>query len=374
MAPGCGPFADDGGHVSQTHRRGVLLVNLGTPEGTKPSQVRRYLRQFLNDPRVIDINPVGKWLLLNLVILPFRPKQSAEAYQQIWTERGSPLLFHSQDLCAGLQAAAPEFEFELAMRYGSPSIQAGLDVLRQKGCDQIVIFPLYPHYASSSTGSSIQAVYDALSEEWNTPAISIVPPFYDHDAFIGAFRDVAAPVLAADESDFVLFSFHSLPERHITKSDPSGWCRMGQGGCCDSMNEKNQFCYRAQCEETARRLAKALNLEEDAWSVAYQSRLTRDPWLTPNAEAVIEDLAKKGIRRVAVMCPAFVADCLETLEEIAMRGAEIFEEHGGELLTLVPSLNAHPSWIGAAATLVRSAAGDIPPQRALSHETGPDLV
>jgi len=354
--------------VSVPHKKGVLLVNLGTPDGTKPSQVRRYLREFLNDPRVIDINPIGKWLLLNLIILPFRPKQSAEAYEQVWTERGSPLLFHSQDFCDGLSEAVPEYEFELAMRYGSPSIKSGLDSLRGRGCDEILVFPLYPHYAASSTGSSIQAVYDVLAEEWNTPAITVVPSFYGHDAFIRAFKDVAAPVVSEQSADHVLFSFHSLPERHITKSDPTGWCQMGEGGCCDTMNERNQYCYRAQCIETARLLAEALQLGADSWSVAFQSRLTRDPWLTPNTESAIADLAKNGTKNLAVMCPAFVADCLETLEEIAMRGAEIFEENGGGTLTLVPSLNAHPSWIKGAAEIVRSLIGPHRPHRAITEE------
>jgi hypothetical protein len=201
---------------------GVLLVNLGTPDAPQAAEVRRYLREFLSDPRVLDISPIGRWLLLNLIILPTRPAKSAEAYRKIWGADGSPLLSHSRALCERVRAALPELEVELAMRYGKPSIRAGLTALRDRGCDRIVVFPLYPQYAASSTGSTVEAVYREAAGLWNTPYLSVVPPFYDDPGFITAFAEVGAPVLAEFEPDHVLYSFHGLPERHMHKSDVSG--------------------------------------------------------------------------------------------------------------------------------------------------------
>ncbi len=221
--------------------------------------MRRYLRQFLSDPRVIDINPVGRWLLLNLFILPFRPKKSAEAYEKIWTGEGSPLLVQTRALVEGLVARLGEdVVVTCAMRYGKPSLAEGVAKLRAAGCDEIAVFPVYPQYAASSTGTALQAVYDSLSELWNTPAISVVPPFYEDDGFIGAFADVGRPVLEALEPDHVLFSFHGLPERHIRKSDETGGHCLVSPGCCDALTDANRNCYRAQCYVTARALAARL--------------------------------------------------------------------------------------------------------------------
>jgi ferrochelatase len=335
---------------------GVLLVNLGTPDAPQAPEVRRYLREFLSDPRVLDISPVGRWLLLNLIILPTRPARSAEAYRKVWGPDGSPLLVHSKALTGRVRAAAPEFVVELAMRYGNPSIAAGLAALRARGCERLVVFPLYPQYAASSTGSTVEAVYRTAAAEWNTPYITVVPPFYDDPGFIDAFAQVGAPVLAELAPDHVLYSFHGLPERHMHKSDVSGSHCLRRDDCCAAIVAANRHCYRAQCYATARALTARLGLDPAATSVSFQSRLGRAVWIRPYTDIVLPELARRGVKRVAVFCPAFVADCLETLEEIGMRAEADFRAAGGEALRLVPSLNAHPAWVDAAVRLIRESA------------------
>ncbi|HEX9793448.1 MAG TPA: ferrochelatase [Planctomycetota bacterium] len=330
---------------------GILLVNLGTPAAPRPREVRAYLREFLSDPRVIDLPALPRWLLLNLVILPRRPKASAAAYAKIWTGAGSPLLVHSLAHAAAVQDRLPQARVQLAMRYGEPSIEAGLTALRAAGCERIAVLPLYPQYASSSGGSTLEAVYRHAAALWNVPSLEVLPPFFDTPGFLDAFAAVGAPVLAEFRPDFVLMSFHGLPERQIRKSDASGkHCFAGED-CCASIGPANRWCYRAQCFATARGLAERLGLGTGGWSVAFQSRLGRTPWIRPYTDHVLPELASAGKRRVAVMVPSFVADCLETLEEIGMRAREQFRAAGGEELTLVPSLNAHPAWADAVAAM-----------------------
>jgi protoporphyrin/coproporphyrin ferrochelatase len=341
------------------HRTGILLVNLGTPDAPEPGPVRRYLREFLSDPRVIDINPVGRALLLYLIILPFRPRRSAEAYRKIWTAEGSPLLIHGRGLLAALRERIPEHPIELAMRYGEPSIPAALARLRERSCDQLIVLPLYPQYAASSTGSSVERIYRVAAQLWNTPYVHVIPPFYDHPAFLAAFAEVARAKLDALAPDHLLFSFHGLPERQVIASADPKLC-LARADCCETLVDGNRNCYRAQCFATARGLAAALGLGEahgleQRWSISFQSRLGRTPWIKPYTDEVIPALAQRGVRKLAVMCPAFVADCLETLEEIGMRAREDFIAAGGETLELVPSLNVHPSWVAATEQLIREA-------------------
>jgi ferrochelatase len=322
-----------------------LLINLGTPDAPTTPAVRRYLREFLSDPRVIDINPIGRALLLNLVILPFRPAKSAAAYQKIWdAETGSPLLSHSKALAAGVAAQlGAGWQVELAMRYGKPSIADGLERLR--GCDRIVVLPLYPQYAASSTSTSVARVMELATARWDVAPLEIVPAFYAEPKFIAAFAAVARPVLAEARADHVLFSFHGLPERQIRKSGDAN-C-LASPTCCD--RDPPPTCYRAQCFATARALVKELAITD--YTVCFQSRLGRTPWITPHTDVVIGELAKTH-KRLAVFCPAFVADCLETLEEIGMRAKEQWLAAGGEELVLVPSLNATPAWVDAVCALV----------------------
>lgn len=332
----------------------MLLVNLGTPDSPEVPAVRRYLAEFLSDPRVIDINPVARWLLLNLIILRVRPAKSAEAYRTIWTERGSPLLFHGLDLAAAVRDRLGTFEVELAMRYGNPSIRSGLERLKEKSCDALVVFPLYPHYAASSTGSTIEKVYEEVKGLWNTPYLTMMPPFYDEAGFISAFAEVGRGVMTELQPDHVLFSYHGLPERHMKKSDESGGRHcLASPGCCDAIVPANRNCYRAQCFATTRALVAELALEPSQYSVAFQSRLGRDPWIKPYTDELLLELPKRGVKRLAVFCPAFVADCLETIEEIGIRAKESFLEAGGEDLRLVPSLNASPRWADAVADMLR---------------------
>ncbi|MDB4963708.1 MAG: ferrochelatase [Myxococcales bacterium] len=336
---------------------GLLLINLGTPDEPSTPAVRRYLREFLGDPRVIDINAVGRALLLNLVILPTRPAKSAHAYRSIWDpERGSPLMYHSQDLAAGVAARlGAEWRVELAMRYGSPSIPDRLAALVKAGVDRIVVLPLFPQYASSSTGTAVARVMELAQEMWNVPALDFVPAFFDDPGFLNAFADVGAPSIEAARPDHVLFSFHGLPVRQILKTDATGAHCFASANCCDTL--ANPSCYRAQCFYTARELAGRLGLSADRYTVCFQSRLGRTPWIQPYTDVVLDELAKKGVKRLAVMCPAFVADCLETVEEIGIRAREQFTAAGGEELVLVPSLNATPAWMDAVAAIaVRHAA------------------
>jgi protoporphyrin/coproporphyrin ferrochelatase len=326
---------------------GLLLINLGTPDEPTTPAVRRYLREFLSDPRVIDINAVGRALLLNLIILPTRPAKSAVAYRSIWDpQRGSPLLYHSQDLEAAVRAKLGDgWHVELAMRYGNPTIAGALAKLAAAKVDRIVVLPLFPQYATSSTGTAIARVMELATAQWTVPALDFVPAFFDDVGFLGAFEAVAKPALAAARPDHVVFSFHGLPVRQITKTDMTGKHCFATETCCDTLANPN--CYRAQSFATARDLAKRLGLAKEQYTISFQSRLGRTPWIQPYTDVVIDELAKAGKKRLAVLCPAFVADCLETVEEIGIRAKEQFTHAGGEELVLVPSLNATPPWVDA---------------------------
>jgi len=333
---------------------GLLLCNLGTPDHPCPGSVRRFLRQFLSDPRVLDINPVGRWALLNLIILPLRTRKSAAAYQKIWSERGSPLLWHGKDLVAAVrERLGPDWAVEMGMRYQNPSIASALDKLRKAGADQVVVFPLYPQYAVSTTGSTVAELLRVAAQSRSPPSLRFVEAFYADLGFIDAFAAVGSPILKTEEPDHVLLSFHGLPERHLRKSDSTGRHCLARADCCDRIGPENQACYRAQCFASARALADRLGLPEGSWSVSFQSRLGRMRWIQPSTDAVLSQLAADGKKRVVVFCPSFVADCVETLEEIGIRASQQFVAAGGERLTLVPSLNATSAWVDAVVALAR---------------------
>jgi len=335
-------------------RTGLLLINLGTPASPRPSDVRPYLREFLSDPRVIDVNPLLRWFLLNVVILPRRPKESGAAYEKIWTDRGSPLLFHGRDLVEKVRRRlGSEVRVALAMRYGQPSVASGLEELRDNGVQRIVVFPLYPQYSSAATGSSIEKVFACASELWNVPPLQFVPPFYDHPAFIEAKAAVARPYLERADYEKIFFSFHGLPERHVRKSDATGKHCLCAEDCCERIVEANVNCYRAQCFATARLLADRLGVPEDMRILCFQSRLGRDPWIRPYTDELVEQQARAGVKRALIMSPAFVADCLETIEELGIRAADSFRAAGGESLELVPSLNARDDWADAVVAIAR---------------------
>ncbi len=333
---------------------GLLLINLGTPDAPTPGAVRRYLREFLSDPRVLDIHPLGRALLLNLFILPTRPRKSAAAYQKVWTDRGSPLLAFSEDLAVGVQERlGPSWVVKLGMRYGAPAIGEALLALVHAGVQRLVVLPLYPQYSAASTGSCVEEVFRIAGARWVTPNLSLVEPFYDDPGFISAFAAVGRPILHTERPDHILFSYHGLPERQIRKADDTGAHCLARPGCCDQIVPANQACYRAQCYATTRLLAAALNLRAEDYTVCFQSRLGRTPWIQPYTDHVLPELRARGKQRLVVFCPAFVADCLETLEEIGIRARADFLAAGGESLTLVPSLNATPEWMDAVVRLVQ---------------------
>lgn len=333
-------------------KTGVLLINLGTPDSPKTSDVRKYLSQFLNDPRVIDINPIGRFLLVNGIIVPFRAPKSAKLYQHIWTKEGSPLLTNSVKVKALLQKALGDsFVVELGMRYQSPSMESALNKLREAQVQKIIMIPLYPQYASSSTGSSVEEALRIIGKWEVTPSVEIISKFYDNPDFIDACVEVAKKYNLLDY-DYFIFSYHGLPERHILKGSAhygANTCNLGS--CCDSITKDNHYCYRANCFETTRQLVKRLNIPEGKYESTFQSRLN-DKWIKPYSDKVVEEKAKEGKKKMLVFSPAFVSDCLETIYEIGTEYNEIFKEHGGEKITLVESLNDHPKWIEALKNMV----------------------
>ncbi|MDZ4816408.1 MAG: ferrochelatase [Verrucomicrobiota bacterium] len=338
-------------------KKAVLLINLGTPDSPEVPAVRRYLRQFLSDPRVLDSHPLIRALVLNLFILPFRPQKSAVAYRQIWTSRGSPLLFHTSDLTEKVrEQMGPNCTVDFAMRYGNPSIPSRLEALCRSGHTEIVIFPLYPQYASSSTGSSLEVVHRFFEDRWNVPAIKVVPPFYSDPGYISAFANNALPLIEKEKPEHFLFSYHGLPERHITKSEcEQGFCLKQNDSCCSRISSSNAFCYKAQCYETTRLITTQLGLSEGSFTTSFQSRLGRTPWIKPYTDEMLVGLAKKGVKKLLVLSPAFTADCLETLEELQLRAKEDFIKAGGDWLGLVPSLNSSEAWVDSVVRLANGA-------------------
>lgn len=348
--------------------RGLLLINLGTPDAPTTPAVRRYLREFLSDGRVMDLPPLGRWLLLNLVILPFRPARSAEAYRKIWTERGSPLLAHGLDLLREVRAALePELLVELAMRYGRPSIAEALERLRARGVQELTVLPLYPLNAASTTSSSLDRVYELVRRTWEVLPLRVVPPFFTDEGYLDALVEVTGPAIEQGRCEHVLFSFHGVPERHVRRSDPTERHCMASGeSCCARLSGENRGCYRAQAFHLAGVVARRLGLGPEKWTVSFQSRLGRTKWVGPYTDAVVPDLARRGVRRLAVVSPSFVADCLETLEEIGIRARESFLAAGGEELVLAPSLNVHPRWVQAVVEMTRRAQGLVTGPSALT--------
>jgi ferrochelatase len=339
-------------------RTGVLLVNLGTPKSPAVPDVRRYLREFLGDPRVLEMHGALRWVVLHLLILPWRAGKSGASYSRIWTDRGSPLLTHSRALAeAAGKSLGERFCVELAMRYGEPSIAAALGRLEAADVGQIAVLPLFPHYASSSRGSALERVYSLAGGPRNVPSLTVIPEFYDHPAFISALAQVSQPPLDDFRPDHVVLSFHGVPERELRRGDPSGTRCLENDGCCDQIQAGNRRCYRAQAHATSRALAASLGLAEDSYTVAFQSRLGRTAWIQPYTDRVLTQLAQDGVRRVAVLCPAFVADCLETLEEIGIRAREQWKKLGGEELLLVPCVNDHPAWVDGVAQMIRKHVG-----------------
>lgn len=326
-------------------KTGVLLVNLGTPDSPSVPDVRKYLREFLMDKRVIDISFVARWALVNLIIAPFRAPKSAKTYRELWEDRGSPLMFHGVDLKAKMQKTlGDDFIVTFGMRYQNPSILSAIDELLDQNVKKIIVLPLFPQYASATTGSVFEQVMDDIKGRLVLPELDFISRYPDDDLMIRTFAEIGRKYMNDMEYDHVVFSYHGLPERQIKKSSVDGYCQLS-AKCCASYHAKNQFCYRAQCFLTSRKLAEELALKDEQYSVFFQSRLGKDPWIQPYAEDEIKRLAKEGKKKILIFCPSFTADCLETSIEVGEEFKELFIEEGGEAWQLVESLNAHDLWV-----------------------------
>ena len=335
--------------------KGVLLVNLGSPESPTAKDVKPYLDEFLMDKYVIDVPFLLRALLVRGIILQTRPKKSAAAYAKIWWDEGSPLVVLSRRLQQQMTAQWTQGPVELAMRYGEPSLETTLTRLATQGIQKITLAPLYPQFADSTVTTVIEEARRVVRSKKLNVRLSILQPFYDQPEYLDALAASARRYVEQDY-DHLLLSFHGLPERHLTKLDPTGQHCFKDADCCKKASpEVLAKCYRAQCFSVARDVAARLGLPDGKWSVAFQSRLGRAKWIEPYTEARLEALAQQGVKKLLVMCPAFVADCIETLEEIGDRGLEQFREAGGEELVLVPCLNDDPQWAAALNTLCERA-------------------
>jgi protoporphyrin/coproporphyrin ferrochelatase len=339
------------------NRVGVLLINLGTPDAPTPEAVGRYLRQFLMDGFVIDVPKPLRWFLVNVMIVPRRKGQSAKAYQKVQLPEGSPLRVHTRELAkkvaARLAADGDRFVVEYAMRYGNPSIASSLERLRSRDVSRIIVMPMYPQYAESSYRTAVEETQKRAGELGLADHLSFFPVFYDRSGFINAYAGRVRETVRAWPVEHFVFSFHSLPVRHLKKLDATQAHCLVKSNCCDAISAVNQNCYRAQCIFTARAIARELGLKDDGYTISFQSRLGKAEWLGPQTEDVLRKLAAAGFKRVAVSCPSFVADCLETVEEIGIRAHDNFIQAGGEELRLVPSLNSDPAWVEAVVDWIR---------------------
>jgi len=324
----------------------LLLVNLGSPASTEVADVRRYLNQFLMDPYVIDVPWPLRRLIVSLILIN-RPKQSAHAYASIWWEGGSPLVVLSKRLQQAMSKEWTAGPVELAMRYGEPSIDTVLKKLSAQGIRKVTLAPVYPQFADSTVTTVIEEAKRVVRERKLNVKFSVLQPFYDQPEYLQALVDNVRPHLEQSH-DHLLLSFHGLPERHLTKLDPTGNHCFKDANCCQNASPAViATCYRAQCIRSASEFARLAGIPDGKWSVSFQSRLGRAKWIEPYTEAHLAELAAQGVKKLLVMCPAFVADCIETLEEIGDRGAEQFKEAGGEELVLIPCLNDDPNWAAA---------------------------
>ncbi len=321
----------------------VLLINLGTPDSSSVKDVRKYLFEFLNDPRVIDINPIGRFFLVNFIIVPFRAPKSAKIYKELWTKDGSPIMIYGKSVKEKLQKElGNDFEVELAMRYQNPGLDEVCVRMEKCGYEKIIIFPMFPQYASASTGSAIEKAMKLISKWWVIPEIKVISQFYDDENYLNCVIEQSKKY-DLNDYDHILFSYHGLPVRQVDKVYSDGKLCTDHN-CEDEINGHNKYCYKATCFATTRKLAEKLNLPKERYTVCFQSRLDKD-WLEPFSDKVIEELAKKGAKKLLVFSLAFVADCLETTIEIGIEYQKIFKDNGGEKIQLVESLNDNPMWI-----------------------------
>ena len=324
--------------------KGALLINLGSPDSPDPKDVKTYLGEFLMDERVIDLPKPLRTFLVKGIILNTRPKKSAKAYKKRWWEEGSPLIVLSKRLQGAVQKKV-SVTMGLAMRYGYPSIEQGIKSLLDQGVDEIMLIPLYPQFAMATTETILVLAEKIKNEKYPELEFTVLPPFYNHPDYIRVLSQSIQEDLKDKKWEHLLFSYHGIPERHIRKSDiTKSHCKIDKS-CCQTTSEAHQYCYRHQCYETTRQVAEYLELKEGTYSTSFQSRLGVDPWLQPYTDQTVARFAKKGIKNMAIVTPAFVSDCLETLEEIGMEAAEDFEEKGGEELHVIPCINTRTDWV-----------------------------
>ena len=333
--------------------KGALLINLGSPNSTSVKDVRDYLDEFLMDEYVIDKPYFFRALLVKGIILNTRPKKSAAAYKKIWWDEGSPLIVLSERLHQHVKKQV-DIPVELAMRYGKPSLKSGIQKLVDQGVTEIYLVPLYPQFAMASTETILALANKLVKKYFPQVTLSDLPAFYNRPDYIEALSESIQKSLDVSKPEHLLFSYHGLPERHIKKSDVTkSHCKL-DGSCCNTPSPAHEFCYRHQCYETTKLVAEKLNLKKDFYSVSFQSRLGRDPWIKPYTDFVIDDFAEDGLKKLAVVTPAFVSDCLETLEEIGMEAKESFIENGGEEFTAIPCLNEDEKWIQTLSSWINS--------------------
>ena len=334
-------------------KQGVLMINLGSPDSPSVPDVRRYLREFLMDGRVIDAPFPIRWAIVHLAILPYRPKPSAHAYASIWSPEGSPLVVTSKNVAKVVQdRLGHEIPLELAMRYQNPSIESAVRKLKARGVTDLLVLPLFPHYAMSSFETAAVRAREVAVKFAPEMSVTVAPPYYNDPEYIAALVESARSHLDSGY-DKLLFSFHGIPERHLRKGDPTRCHCLKALDCCNVPSPAHATCYRAQCFATVGAFVAAARIPEGKYSVSFQSRLGRDPWLQPYTDKELERFGHEGVGKILVICPAFVSDCLETLEEIAMQGSESFLEAGGKEFGMIPCMNEHPRWIEGLERLVR---------------------
>lgn len=329
---------------NHSQKIGVFLINLGTPDSPNTPEVRKYLREFLMDRRVIDIPFVKRFLLVNGIIAPLRAPKSSKEYKKLWQEEGSPLKFYGMSVKKLLQDILPSnYHVELGMRYQNPSILEASKTFENKGFDEIIVLPLFPQYASASTGSAIEEAMRIIASWELIPNVKVISNFFQHPLFIQSFAEIGSKYMEQHTFDHILFTYHGLPERQILKASTDNYCKLGT--CCNTYHSKNKWCYRAQCFATTRLLVEQLGLKEGQYTVCFQSRLLKDPWIKPYTDDIIKELGSKGVKSILAFSPSFIADCLETTIEGGEEYKELFEENGGEHWQLVESLNNSPTWV-----------------------------
>lgn len=332
-------------------KKGILLMNLGSPASTQVKDLRKYLNQFLMDKRVIDKPWLLRALLVKGIIVPFRASKSAEAYKAIWTDKGSPLIEITRELKAALENEIEE-PVEISMRYGNPNMEDGFNALLEKNpaIEEVIAIPLYPHYAMSSYETAVEYAKEIHKKKKYSFKLSFVQPFYNDPDYLHALAENISPFLE-EPYDQLLFSYHGIPERHIRKSDVTGCHCLKVENCCEVPSTAHAYCYRHQVFTTTKKVTEILNIPKDKYSISFQSRLGKG-WLTPFTDIRLQEIPNEGIKKLLVICPAFVSDCLETLEEINIRGREDFMKAGGESYTMIPCLNVNPLWVKALAGYV----------------------